>query len=58
MSKKDMFVKCDTCKNLDLEKSNHNWRVCKFQPTPIEILINGSDKCPKYEEKGLNHDTK
>ena len=54
MSKKDMFVKCDTCKNLDLEKSNHNWRVCKFQPIPIEILINGSDKCQKYEEKGLN----
>lgn len=51
MAKKDIFAKCDSCKNLDAEKSNHNWRVCKFQPMPVEILINGSDKCAKYEVK-------
>lgn len=56
---KDIFEKCDHCKNLDTRKSNKNWRVCKFQPMELDVLLHGADKCKRYDKLSeVKHDTK
>ena len=49
MSKIKKESRCETCKNLDTEKSNDDWIVCKFQPVPVEVLLN-PESCKKYEQ--------
>jgi hypothetical protein len=47
--KQDM-TKCENCKNLDTEKSNHNWTVCPVMPVAV-MIANSSRNCEKFEEK-------
>jgi len=46
---KNLFEKCKTCENLDKDKSNKNWLVCKIQPMPMDIVINGADNCKNFK---------
>lgn len=51
MAKSKKENQCKGCKNLDAEKSNDNWNVCKFQPLSLEIMkkLMNSKPCPKRE---------
>jgi len=53
MKKKDKMERCLTCGNLDQEKSNHNWVVCRGMPLTV-IQLSSSKNCEKYIEAKNN----
>lgn len=46
----DKMQKCKSCVNLDKEKSNSNWTVCRCMPLSV-IMSKTSENCEKYGEE-------